>query len=41
MDWSRIESPAYWITFAVTFLAVAQWESMRPERVWIVPASRA
>jgi sterol desaturase/sphingolipid hydroxylase (fatty acid hydroxylase superfamily) len=40
MDWSRIESPAYWITFAVTFLAVAQWESMRPERVWIVPASR-
>jgi sterol desaturase/sphingolipid hydroxylase (fatty acid hydroxylase superfamily) len=40
MDWSRIISPAYWITFAVTFLAVAQWESVRPERKWIVPAGR-
>src|SRR5262245_11070661 len=40
MDWSQIISPAYWITFAATFLAVAQWESVRPERKWIVPAGR-
>ena len=40
MDWSRIGSTAYWIVFVVTFLAVAHWESKRPERQWRIPAGR-
>jgi sterol desaturase/sphingolipid hydroxylase (fatty acid hydroxylase superfamily) len=40
MDWLKLESAAYWATFTVMFLAVAAWESRRPERDWRVPAGR-
>ena len=40
MDWLRLESPAYWITFTASFLLVAVWESWRPNRECIVPAGQ-
>lgn len=40
MDWLRLESPAYWIAFVASFLLVAVWESSRPNRECLVPASR-
>jgi len=32
MGWIRIEGAAYWCCFVATFLAVAVWESVRPQR---------
>lgn len=40
MDWLRLESPGYWITFVTVFLLVAVWESARPNRECLVPAAR-
>lgn len=40
MNWLRLESPAYWITFTASFLLVALWESKRPGHAWIVPAEQ-
>jgi sterol desaturase/sphingolipid hydroxylase (fatty acid hydroxylase superfamily) len=32
VPWERIESYAYWLMFAATFLGVAVWESFRPRQ---------
>jgi sterol desaturase/sphingolipid hydroxylase (fatty acid hydroxylase superfamily) len=40
MDWIRFESSAYWITFTVTFLLVAVWESKSPDRDLRFPTGR-
>jgi len=32
VPWERIESYAYWLLFAATFLGVAVWESFRPKQ---------
>jgi sterol desaturase/sphingolipid hydroxylase (fatty acid hydroxylase superfamily) len=40
VDWQKLASPAYWIVFTGAFLAVAQWESVRPLRPLQVPAHR-
>jgi sterol desaturase/sphingolipid hydroxylase (fatty acid hydroxylase superfamily) len=40
MSWARIEGDAYWICFAVAFLAVAAWESLQPKRELSSPAGR-
>jgi sterol desaturase/sphingolipid hydroxylase (fatty acid hydroxylase superfamily) len=40
MDWLRLESPAYWITFVATFLLVAMLESARPHRENMIPTER-
>lgn len=40
MSWARIEGDAYWICFAVAFLAVAVWESLQPKRELSSPAGR-
>ncbi|MEO8098404.1 MAG: sterol desaturase family protein [Acidobacteriota bacterium] len=40
MDWLRLESRLYWTVFTAAFLLVALWESSRPNRAWIVPATR-
>jgi len=40
MDWTQIESGAYWSVFVVSFLGVAIWETCRPRRDLIVPPAR-
>ena len=40
MDWTQIESGAYWSVFVVSFLGVAIWETYRPSRHLIVPPAR-
>lgn len=40
MPWIRWESPAYWSLFTAAFLAVAMWESARPNRGLMVAAGR-
>ena len=40
MEWRQFESVTYWALFVVTFLAVAAWETRRPNRDWIVPSGR-
>jgi sterol desaturase/sphingolipid hydroxylase (fatty acid hydroxylase superfamily) len=40
MDWQRLESPAYWITFVAMFLGMALWETLRPARPWLISTGR-
>jgi len=40
MDWTQIESGAYWSVFVAAFLGVAIWETYRPRGHLIVPAAR-
>lgn len=40
MDWTRYESASAWTVFVLAFLAVAAWETRRPNRDWVVPPTR-
>lgn len=40
MSWIRIESIAYWLAVAITFLGAAIWESFRPNRELSVSTER-
>jgi sterol desaturase/sphingolipid hydroxylase (fatty acid hydroxylase superfamily) len=40
MSWTRVEGPAYWISFVAVFLAIAVWESVRPLRELSTPSER-
>ena len=40
MDWLRVESTWLWAVFVGSFLAIAIWESVRPQRQTLAPSEK-
>ena len=40
MHWAQIEARTFWLVMAASFLLVAVWESLRPQRELSIPGER-
>jgi sterol desaturase/sphingolipid hydroxylase (fatty acid hydroxylase superfamily) len=40
MEWAHIEARTFWLVMAASFLVIAVWESLRPQRELSIPGER-